>query len=113
MIQNLGNMVDADVASHQPQRQIVVLRAIHLRPESADFTRDSRSIHPEMTRIHARQKVLRRPIRLVKWIAAEAIFVDLVFVAVDPVRQPAPHYEQWLLPAARPALARHHDRAKR
>ena len=39
-----------------------------------------------MARVHARQEIFGGPVRFVEWIAAEPIFIDLVFIAIDPVR---------------------------
>ena len=85
MIQHLRDVVDPRRALHQPQQQVVVLRALVAGPEPADLVQQRAPHHHQVARVHAGQEVLGRPVGLEVRLAARARQVQLVFVRVDDV----------------------------
>src|SRR2546425_12543629 len=79
-------MADSTAAGDDAQRQVVVLGGVEFAPESAQLANQRRAIDAEVAGVHAREKILRRPIRFKEGIDVSAVRLQFVLVAVDEIQ---------------------------
>ena len=84
MIKHARDVIDSIRLFDDAEEKIVVLGAIKLRTEPADFSHQVAPDDGEMADVVAGKKIVRRPVRL-KNGRIEALFRELVFIGVNQV----------------------------